>query len=319
MKFHVPATVAVLGGAIIAYACGGSLASQGPSTVPTPAPTPAFPAIMAAGDISCDSATPQLPCRSKGTSDLIASERAARPNVNVLVLPLGDLQYDSGTLDEFKKNYNTTWGRFNSFSRPVLGNHEYETRGAAGYFDYFASAGVNVGARTEGWYSYTLGDWHFVALNSNCDRIGGCNAGSAQFRWLQGDLATNRQKCTVAYMHHPFLSSGQNGSTPELLPLMRLLYENNTELVLAGHDHTYERFNPITPELVADPAKGLRLFVVGTGGRDLYQFPRQLPQSDFRSNQHFGVLRIVMKDGAYDWAWINTEGVPLDSGSGVCF
>ena len=305
-----------LASVIALHACGGG-STDGPTPAPTPAPTPNFPVIVAAGDISCDSATPQLPCKSKETSDLIAAERALHPAL--IVLPLGDLQYESGTLAEFTKNYQATWGRFNENSHPTPGNHEYETRNATGYFDYFAKVGVAVGARNEGWYSYTLGDWHFIALNSNCGNIGGCNAGSAQHRWLQADLLQSRQKCTVAYMHHPFLSSGQNGSTPALLPLMRLLYENNVELVLAGHDHLYERFNPITPEQVPDPAKGLRLFTVGTGGRDLYEFPRVLPNSDVRNNQNFGVLRITMRESAYDWAFVNIGGMVIDSGPGICF
>lgn len=311
-----PALAAFLGVAILLYACGGS-SLPGPTPVPTPAPTPNFPIIVAAGDISCDSATPQLPCKSKETSDLIAAERALHPAV--VVLPLGDLQYESGTLAEFRRNYHTTWGRFNEISHPTTGNHEYETRGAAGYFDYFASVGVAVGARNEGWYSYNIGDWHFVALNSNCGSIGGCNTGSAQYRWLQADLLQSRQKCTVAYMHHPFLSSGQNGSTPALLPLMRLLYENSADLVLAGHDHSYERFNLITPDQVPDPAKGLRLIVAGTGGRDLYDFPRVLPNSAIRYNGNFGILRITMREGAYDWSFVNIAGIVGDSGSGLCF
>jgi len=305
-----------LASVIALHACGGG-STDGPTPAPTPAPTPNFPVIVAAGDISCDSATPQLPCKSKETSDLIMAERALHPAV--VVLPLGDLQYDSGTVAEFRKNYQTTWGRVNEYSHPVAGNHEYETRGAAGYFDYFASVGVAVGARTEGWYSYNIGDWHFVALNSNCGSIGGCNTGSAQYRWLQGDLLQSRHKCTVAYMHHPFLSSGQNGSTPELLPLMRLLHENSVDVVLAGHDHLYERFNPATPDQVADSAKGLRLFTVGTGGRDLYEFTRVLPNSAVRYNQSFGVLRITMKELAYDWSFVNIGGIVIDSGSGVCF
>ena len=322
MKHRIPGGIwllaAILAAALVAYACGGSSAPDGPTPVPTPAPTPNFPAIMAAGDISCDSATPQLPCRARATSDLILSEKALRSVV--VALPLGDTQYDSGTLAEFNKNYDATWGRVNSFAHPAVGNHEYETRGAAGYFDYFASKGVGVGARTEGWYQFTVGEWHFISLNSNCGQIGGCNVGSAQYRWLQTDLATNRSKCTVAYMHHPFQSSGQNGGTPELLPFMRLLYENNVEIVLAGHDHDYERFNPITPDLVSDTGRGMRLFVVGTGGRDLQGFARPgFAHLAFRNNDHFGVLRIVMKDLAYDWDWINTEGVSLDKGSGVCF
>jgi acid phosphatase type 7 len=306
----------LLASVIVLDACGGG-STNGPTPVPTPAPTPNFPVIVAAGDISCDSATPQLPCKSKETSDLIVSERALHPAV--IVLPLGDLQYESGTLAEFKKNYHATWGRFNEIAHPTTGNHEYETRGATGYFDYFASVGVAVGARNEGWYSYNVGDWHFVALNSNCGSIGGCTTGSAQYRWLQADLVQSKLKCTVAYMHHPFLSSGQNGSTPELLPLMRLLHENNVDLVLAGHDHLYERFNPITPDQVPDPAKGLRLFTVGTGGRDLYEFLRVLPNSAVRYNQSFGALRVTLKDAAFDWSFVNIAGIVIDSGSGVCF
>lgn len=273
---------------------------------------------MAAGDISCDSATPQLPCKAKETSDLILSEQALR--TAVVVLPLGDLQYDSGTLAEFARNYHSTWGRLNRFAHPALGNHEYDTRNASGYFDYFSSVGVFVGARTEGFYSYNKGDWHFVALNSNCANIGGCGTGSAQYRWLLADLTSNTKKCTVAYMHHPFQSSGTNGSTPALLPLMRLLYENRTELVLAGHDHNWERFIPITPELVPDSATGLRLFVVGSGGRDLKGFAKApAPHMAYRNNEQFGVLRIVMRDLDYDWAFVGLGGATFDGGSGVCF
>ncbi len=298
------------------HGCGGS-GPESPTPVPTPAPTPNFAVIVAAGDISCDSATPQLPCKSKETSDLAIAERALRSAV--VVLPLGDLQYDSGTLAEFNRNYHTTWGRLNDIARPVPGNHEYDTRGAAGYFDYFSQRGVNVGTRTEGWYAFPVGDWRLIALNSNCGAVGGCGVGSPQYRWLETELTTNRRTCTVAYMHHPFQSSGMNGSTPALLPLMRLLHTNNVEIVLAGHDHNYERFNPITPDGVADATKGLRLFVVGTGGRDLQSFPRNLPNLAFRTNEHFGALRIVMKESSYEWAFINIGGSTIDSGPGVCF
>jgi hypothetical protein len=318
MKFRIlwPFLLFVFG-AVVLNACGGST-QESPTPVPTPAPTPSFPAIMAAGDISCDSATPQLPCKSRETSDLILSERALRPGL--VVLPLGDLQYESGTLAEFLKNYGATWGRLNALAHPAPGNHEYETRNATGYFDYFAGVGVGVGARTEGWYSYDVADWHFIALNSNCASIGGCNTGSAQYRWLQSDLLAHKQKCTVAYMHHPFQASGPNGNTPELLPFMRLLYENNADIVLSGHEHSYERFIPITPDLVPDAVKGLRLFVVGTGGRDLTAFVRPpVAHSAARTNEYFGALRIVMKSGAYEWAFLNIAGTVIDSGDGVCF
>lgn len=304
-------------GALAFLGCGGASVPDEPTPVPTPAPTPNFPVIMAAGDISCDNSTPQLPCKSRDTSDLIMRERALHPSV--VVLPLGDLQYESGTLAQFRSNYQTTWGRANENSHPVPGNHEYETRGATGYFDYFAGVAVAVGARAEGWYSYNVGDWHFVALNSNCGLIGGCNVGSVQYRWLQIDLLQNRQKCTVAYMHHPFQASGPNGNTPALLPFMRLLYENGVDIVLSGHEHSYERFAPITPDLVRDPTRGLQLFVVGTGGRDLTVFARApVAHSAFRTNAHFGVLRITMKEGGYEWAFINTEGIVFDPGSSAC-
>ena len=315
MRLFVPLAPFALLGAFLLQACGEG-GTQSPTPAPTPAPTPNFPVIIAAGDISCDSATPQLPCKSKETSDLILQERALRSAV--VVLPLGDLQYDAGTLAEFRRNYQTTWGRVNDISHPTTGNHEYETRNASGYFEYFASVNVGVGAPGEGWYSFLVGPWRLIALNSNCGRVGGCGTNSPQYRWLQNELLQSRAKCTVAYMHHPYISSGQNGDTPAVRPLMQLLYENNAEIVLAGHDHLYERFDPMTPAQVPDPAKGLRLFTVGTGGRDLYTFVRN-PTSAFRSNQHFGVLRIVMKEDAYDFAFVNIEGRVIDSGSGVCF
>jgi hypothetical protein len=321
MTIRSRVAVSLLAAGLLVHACGGGSLPPTPSPIPTPSATvgPSFPAIFAAGDISCDSATPQLACRSRATSDIILAEKARMLNTDIVVLPLGDLQYDRGTLDEFTKNYNETWGRLNVFAHPAVGNHEYETRGAVGYFDYFQTKSVAVGARNEGWYSYDKENWHFIALNSNCGEIGGCTRASAQGRWLQGDLLQNRKKCTVAYMHHPYQSSGSNGSTPLLEPLMTLLYENNVDIVLAGHDHDYERFVQVTPQGVADSDKGLRMFVVGTGGRDLQGYPRVLPITAYRNNGHFGVLKILMKDGAYEWGFINTEGVAIDPGVGVCF
>jgi hypothetical protein len=324
MSFRVRVVVSLLAIGLLLHACGGGSLPPTPSPIPIPTATatliPSHGVIFAAGDISCDSATPQLACRSRATSDLILAEKARNPSVPIVVLPLGDLQYNSGTLVEFTRNYNETWGRLNEAAHPVPGNHEYETRGAIGYFDYFQTKSVAVGARNEGWYSYDKGDWHFIALNSNCGPIGGCTRASAQGRWLQGDLLQNRsKKCTVAYMHHPWQSSGTNGGTPDVEPLIQLLHENNVEIVLAGHDHDYERFLQVTPQLVADSDKGLRLFVVGTGGRDLQGYTRTHSFSAYRNNSHFGVLKILMKDGSYEWGFVNTDGVVFDPGSGVCF
>ena len=262
------------------------------------------PKLLAAGDVaSCGSTGDEATAR---LLDTLPGPIAA----------LGDLAYTNGTASEFASCYDPSWGRHKARTHPVPGNHEYNTTGAVPYYNYFGAA---AGDPSRGYYSYQVGSWHVVALNSNCSAIGGCDENSPQYRWLQAGLTANRRKCTVAYMHHPYLSSGQNGSTPDLRPLMRLLYNNNVEIVLAGHDHTYERFNPITPEGVPDPAKGLRLFVVGTGGRDLYNFTRVLPNSDFRYNQNFGVLRIVTKEAAYDWRFVNIAGITVDGGSGVCF
>ena len=242
--------------------------------------------------------------------------RALHPAI--VVLPLGDEQYEDGTLALFRLAYDKTWGRLNEFSHPTPGNHEYQTRNAAGYFDYFESQGVAVGARTEGWYSYNVGAWHFIALNSNCAFIGGCGAASAQARWLAADLVANRQKCSVAYMHHPFRSAGPNGDTAALQPLMTLLYVAGVDIVLSGHEHSYQRFEPMTGDGVADPQRGFRLFVVGTGGRDLTAFTRLAPLTAIRTNEHFGVMKIMMKDVSYEWAFTNTAGIVVDAGSGVC-
>ena len=304
---------------LLAWACGGSLPSI-PTPIPTPTPkaTPGVPAIFATGDISCDSATPQLACKSKETSDLILREKETREGI--IALPLGDLQYDVGSLAEFNASYDKTWGRLNDVAHPAVGNHEYDTARAAGYFTYFQTKGVFVGASNELWYDFDFAGWHFVSLNSNCDRVG-CNAGSAQYRWLDANLSQNKAKrCTVAYMHHPFRSSGLNGDTQALQPLMQLLYTNNVDIVLAGHDHDFEVFDPITPQVVSDPEKGLRMFVVGTGGRDIQGWtrPAVFPTA-YRFNEAFGVLKIELKETQYQWAFVATNNTVVKTGNGTCF
>jgi hypothetical protein len=314
------AFVPILATGLIAWACGGSL-PQIPTPLPTPTPagTPKPPAIFAAGDISCDTATPGLACQSKATSDLILKEREGR--TGSVVLPLGDLQYDNGTFNEFNVNYDKTWGRLNEFAHPTVGNHEYDTARAAGYFSYFQLKGVAVGSANELWYDFDFAGWHFVSLNSNCERIGTCNAGSVQYRWLEANLSQNRAtRCTVAYMHHPFRSSGLNGDTQALQPLMQLLYTNNVDIVLAGHDHDFEVFDPITPQGVSDPEKGFRMFVVGTGGRDLQGWTRAAASpTAFRFNEAFGVLKIELKETQYQWALVATKGTIVKTGNGTCF
>ena len=321
MKSTAWAALLLIGVALLSASCGGGGLPQLPTPVGTPTPqaNPGFPAILAAGDVSCDTATPQLSCQSRATSEILIRERERRAGTGVAVLPLGDLQYDIGTFAEFNANYDKTWGRLNEVAHPTPGNHEYDTRNASGYFDYFLTKGVSVGARNEGWYDFEFAGWKFISLNSNCSRIGGCHQGSSQYRWLQGVLLQNRAACTVAYMHHPFVSTGLNGNTPELFPIMQLLYENRVEIVLSGHDHNYERFVQMTPQAVEDTARGFRLFVVGTGGRDLQGFTRTHARTAFRKNDEFGVLKIELKEGQYQWAFVTIDGRHLDPGQGVCF
>ncbi|HEU5321805.1 MAG TPA: metallophosphoesterase, partial [Methylomirabilota bacterium] len=208
-------------------------------------------------------------------------------------------------------------GRHKGRTRPAVGNHEYGTPGAAGYFDYFGAA---AGGPGKGWYGYDLGAWHVIALNSNCAQAGGCHAGSEQERWLRADLAAHPAECTLAYMHHPRFSSGnQHGGSPGVEPLWRALHDHGAEMVLAGHDHDYERFAPQTPGGALDPKRGVRQFVVGTGGRSLRKFGPPKPNSEARDNTALGVLHLRLRDGSYDWRFVAEPGKSFtDSGSDRC-
>jgi 3',5'-cyclic AMP phosphodiesterase CpdA len=209
-------------------------------------------------------------------------------------------------------------------SRPVPGNHEYQDDFTArGYFDFFNGPGAVTGIageRGKGYYSYNLGDWHFVALNSNCAHInGGCRVNSLEERWLRDDLQANRRPCTLAYAHHPRFSSGINGSSENLAPLWQALYEYGVDVYLAGHDHHYERFAPQRPDGVSDPEHGVREFVVGTGGRSITPFRTILPNSEVQDTTSFGVLSMRLGPTGYQWKYLATSGMPLaDSGSATC-
>ena len=233
------------------------------------------------------------------------------------VAVLGDAAYDDGTQHEFARCYEPTWGRHKARTRPAVGNHEYGTSGAAGYFDYFGPA---AGERGRGWYSYDIGAWHVVALNSNCSRVGGCHPGSEQERWLRADLAADDARCTLAYMHHPRFSSGRtHGSSTSVDPLWRALQDDGAEVVLAGHDHVYERFAPQTAEGARDPDRGVRQFVVGTGGRSRYSFGAPEPNSEARIDTAWGVLHLRLRGGSYHWRFVAQPGSQAtDSGSAGC-
>jgi len=260
---------------------------------------------LAAGDIAS--------CGSKGDE---ATARLIR-RLSGTVLALGDLAYEDGSREQFSKCYAPSWGRFKRRTRPAPGNHEYRTPRAAAYFDYFGAA---AGPGRRGYYSFNLGSWHIVSLNSNCSHIR-CGAGSAQERWVRADLNAHPARCTLAYWHHPRFSSGTtHGSHDEMQPIWQALYDNGADLVLSAHEHNYERFAPQTPTGVRDAARGIREFVVGTGGRSHYRrFRVTSANSEVRNGNSFGVLRLMLKPHGYSWKFIPAAGSRFsDSGSAPC-
>src|SRR5437660_6438426 len=259
-----------------------------------------------------------------GAGDIVACERGvggrgAEATAKLLdripgaVFTAGDNAYQSGSLAEFTRCYDPTWGRHKRRTHPVPGNHEYETPGAAGYFGYFGAAAGDSG---KGYYSYTLGAWHIVALNSNIDM----RPGSAQLRWLRADLTAHPTRCALAYWHHPRFSSGTtHGSAKETAPLWRALYEAGVDVVIAGHEHNYERFAPQDPLGVADSARGIREFVVGTGGDSHFPLGPRIANSEVANSATFGVLQLTLEQAGYRWEFIPVQGKAFtDSGGGSC-
>lgn len=261
--------------------------------------------LVGAGDIA--------DCR-----DLSGAEATAKllEQIPGTVMVLGDLAYPDATKRDFAC-YDKTWGRVKYRTRPAPGNHEFHSSGAPVYFGYFGQA---AGDRPKGYYSYELGAWHIVVLNSQCDDVGGCKTGSRQEKWLRADLASHPAACTLAYWHKPLFSSGSaHGNDAEIKPLWQALYEAGAEVVVNGHDHDYERFAPQTPHGIADPARGIREFVVGTGGKNHRPFSAPKPNSELRNADTFGVLKLTLKPNGYDWQFIPEEGKSFtDSGSGAC-
>jgi hypothetical protein len=269
--------------------------------------TPPDEEVVAAGDIAS--------CRTEGdeaTAQLVEG-------IEGTVLALGDEAYPRGSIANFEECYEPSWGRFKERTRPVPGNHEYFTEGASGYFEYFGEA---AGDPEEGYYSYELGSWHVVALNSNCEVVR-CGPGSPQTRWLEEDLAANDEaRCTLAYMHHPRFSSGEkHGSTAGgVEKLWEALYEADTDVVFSGHEHNYERFSPQDPQGRVDTERGIRQFVVGTGGGG-GEGPISDPvaNSEVRVDGVDGVLKLTMQPESYEWEFVPVEGESFtDSGSARC-
>jgi hypothetical protein len=237
------------------------------------------------------------------------------------VFAVGDLVYDATTLSQFQKCYGATWGKFKDRTRPALGNHEYLEPRATPYFQYW---GAQAGPAGKGYYSYELGAWHVVVLNTNCEAsgLGGCAAGSPQEIWLRQDLREHQGACIVAYGHHALFSSGvfrSHAVHPELKPLWDDLYAVHADLMLAGHEHSYERFAPQDPEGRADPKHGIREIVVGTGGRSHDPLGLAMPNSEVRDVGTYGVLKLTLAPQGYTWEFLPEEGKTFhDSGVGIC-
>jgi len=263
--------------------------------------------LVGAGDIaSCD--------------DLAGAQATAKiiDNIPGTVFAAGDLAYPDGSDEQFAKCYGPTWGRFKDRTRPAPGNHEYHSDGASGYVHYFGAA---AGDPKKGYYSYDLAAWHIIVLNSECADVGGCGAGSVQERWLRQDLKDHPSKCALAYWHKPLFSSGaKHGNDPEIKPLWDALYAANVEVVLNGHDHDYERFAPQDPSGRLDPQRGIREFVVGTGGKNSHRtFATTQPNSEVHQADTFGVLKLTLHPTSYDWQFIPEAGKTFkDAGSGTC-
>jgi 3',5'-cyclic AMP phosphodiesterase CpdA len=267
--------------------------------------------VVAAGDIAV--------CRTEGDE---ATAKLVEGIEGATVLTLGDNAYPDGSAEDLEECYEPTWGQFKNRTKPVPGNHEYHTEGASAYFDYFGKA---AGDPDEGYYSYELGSWHIVALNSNCGEAEiRCSPSSTQVRWLEEDLAANADEeggCTLAYMHHPRFSSGEeHGSYETIEPMWEALYEAGAEVVLSGHEHNYERFAPQDPSGKADPERGIRQFVVGTGGgASDYPILEPLPNSEVQNDETYGVLKLTLRPKGYEWRYLSAEGGEFtDSGSARC-
>lgn len=290
----------------------------------------ADPVIAVAGDIACDPSSPDFnggngtfaKCRELATSDLLTGGNLSA------VLTLGDNQYWCGGASAFQQSYDPSWGRVLPITYPVPGNHEYRkaattpngtdcaaTHHAPGYYGYY---GARAGTIGQGWYSFDIGTWHLIALNAECKYIGGCGPGSPQEVWLQQDLAAHPAQCTLAFWHEPRFTSGPTGNYPVYGTFWADLYAAGADIVLNGHEHSYERFAPQTPAQLADP-NGIREFVVGTGGVASQPFAATpQPNSEVRKRGIFGVLDLTLHAGGYDWQFVPAGSTFADAGSGTC-
>jgi Calcineurin-like phosphoesterase len=275
-----------------------------PSSLPTvPVPTagplgtapPEPQVLLAVGDVAtCDSQA----------DDTVAALASRLPGT---IAMLGDTVYDDGSTPDFRECFDPSWGQMRSRIRPAVGNHEYHTDAASGYFTYFGAAAGEAG---KGWYSYDLGAWHVVVLNSNCGEEVECWSGSEQYAWLQSDLASFSGECLLAYWHHPRWSSGRHGNSDWVGPFWDAVRDAGGDIVLNGHDHTYERVS----------VDGVREFLVGTGGKSHYPFTNDpLPTTEARNDSTYGLLWLALGEGSYQWEFVGLGDTGFtDAGTGQC-
>ena len=261
--------------------------------------------LVGAGDIG----------NCRGTGDEATAKLLG--NIPGTVFTAGDNAYPDGSAEDFAGCYKPSWGEFKGRTRPAVGNHEYETPKASGYFGYFGTA---AGPSSKGYYSYNRGDWHVVVLNSMCEKVGGCGPDSPMVGWLEEDLAANSDKrCTLAYFHHPLFSSGEHGNQTKMKPAWKALYAANADVVVNGHDHDYERFAPQRPDGTRDATRGIREFVAGTGGAEHRSFGAIQPHSQVRAANTAGVLKLTLRSNSYAWKFVPVAGKTFtDSGTKSC-
>lgn len=264
--------------------------------------------FVGAGDIA--RCRPRQIRNAEATGDLIRSLLAKFPQARVFTA--GDNAYEDGTADEFEECYNPTWGSFNEQTMPSPGNHDYHTPGATPYFDYFAFYKTDPAARAQGFYSFDFKDWHIVSLNSNIPM----DANSPQVQWLRQDLETTNKPCILAFWHHPRFSSGRHGSQSgdpgrRTGDLWEALENRRADVIVNGHDHDYERFG-LQDRNGSPTPRGIREFVIGTGGAELRRLSSKKPNSEIFDARHHGILVLTLRPTSYDWAFVGTDGRILD-------
>jgi hypothetical protein len=284
---------------LMSMSCGQGQFGTGPTPGPTPGPIVRSTVLLAAGDVGF--------CGSQGavdTGEMLDSQEGT-------ILAVGDLAYPHGSIQDYTMCYDPVWGRHKIRTKPSPGNHEYESPGAQPYFDYWGSAAGPAGL---GYYSFRAGDWLVLSLNSNLP-VGNT---TAQAQWIRQELTTNNVKCTLAYFHHPLYSSGPNGDNARLAGLWQLLYELGVDVIISAHEHLYERYAPMTPDGVRNDAKGIRQFIVGTGGASPYTIQRLHPLSEVQVTT-YGLLKLTLTDVGYQWEFLRVGGGGrLDFGQDVC-